>query len=461
MEISDCIWDEGFPLTVEELGDLEQSLSTRIDSPELVPFQCSEVPLLDEADNSDMTPQCMPVIDPNFVRDSYIDGCVLEGVNDVISIGDDVLTNYLIGQECGDLYRSLHVLVCGSCHSVFHLLDHFKSHINSCTGKEDYSESYHNVMNMTYTAQKQEKFECVGSLALVLWTSMVLRRVKDHVLDIFDQTEVCNKIQSKWSSLSVQTRQVWEKAAEAIQELARVGSIVFPEQSAHQPQQKETEQVISAHDYQDRDNYMEYIDEIELSTQLQSNQKCIEPEFDVSTITRLTEDNSSSTVFKHFDDKTMEEKAPPNITKFTSRALQRKENKNNISSQKRDRQGRWQKPKKVDESAQSCYYTCNYCKFYTNNPWKIARHRDTIKHINIMKQNDIHNGQEKYDIVNVSDEDSQKSCLQNENIDLKTKYVKKRNHENTIPSTRVVGKRASAMNAYEKVHSWTSMLGNR
>ncbi len=31
MEISDCIWDEGFPLTVEELGDLEESLSTSID----------------------------------------------------------------------------------------------------------------------------------------------------------------------------------------------------------------------------------------------------------------------------------------------------------------------------------------------------------------------------------------------------------------------------------------------
>ena len=50
-------------------------------SPELVPFQCSEVPLADEADNSDMTPQCMPVIDPNFVRDSYIDGCILGKLN--------------------------------------------------------------------------------------------------------------------------------------------------------------------------------------------------------------------------------------------------------------------------------------------------------------------------------------------------------------------------------------------
>ncbi len=46
-------------------------------SPELVPFQFAGGPLADEADNADMTPQCMPVIDPNFVRENFIEGCVL------------------------------------------------------------------------------------------------------------------------------------------------------------------------------------------------------------------------------------------------------------------------------------------------------------------------------------------------------------------------------------------------
>ena len=42
-----------------------------------MPFQFAGGPLLDEADNADMTPQCMPVIDPNFVRENFIEGCVL------------------------------------------------------------------------------------------------------------------------------------------------------------------------------------------------------------------------------------------------------------------------------------------------------------------------------------------------------------------------------------------------
>jgi hypothetical protein len=41
------------------------------------PFIWAEEPIIDEADNADMTPQCMPVIDPNFVRESFIEDCLL------------------------------------------------------------------------------------------------------------------------------------------------------------------------------------------------------------------------------------------------------------------------------------------------------------------------------------------------------------------------------------------------
>ena len=77
MEISDCIWDEDF-LGCEDLGAIEPSLvSSSIPSPGLPPYQWADTPLADEADNSDMTPQCMPVIDPIFVRENFIEDCLL------------------------------------------------------------------------------------------------------------------------------------------------------------------------------------------------------------------------------------------------------------------------------------------------------------------------------------------------------------------------------------------------
>ena len=84
MEISDCIWDEDF-LGCEDLGSIEPSLvSTSIPSPGLPPYQWADTPLADEADNSDMTPQCMPVIDPIFVRENFIEDCLIGLYNIII-----------------------------------------------------------------------------------------------------------------------------------------------------------------------------------------------------------------------------------------------------------------------------------------------------------------------------------------------------------------------------------------
>ncbi len=58
-----------------ELEDLESPLGPQLQAP----FVWPEEPIIDEADNSDMTPQCMPVIDPNFVRESFIEDCLLGG----------------------------------------------------------------------------------------------------------------------------------------------------------------------------------------------------------------------------------------------------------------------------------------------------------------------------------------------------------------------------------------------
>jgi len=56
-----------------ELEDLESPLGAQLQGPLVWP----EEPIIDEADNSDMTPQCMPVIDPHFVRESFIEDCLL------------------------------------------------------------------------------------------------------------------------------------------------------------------------------------------------------------------------------------------------------------------------------------------------------------------------------------------------------------------------------------------------
>ncbi len=143
MEISDCIWDEGF-LCCDDLDVLEPSLvSSSIPSPGLVPFQWSEAPLADEADNSDMTPQCMPVIDPIFVRENFIEDCLigmlkcaspnffktilfLDGVSEVNEVGNDILSGYCPDQGSSEQFACLHVLVCGFCRSVFHVLEEFK-----------------------------------------------------------------------------------------------------------------------------------------------------------------------------------------------------------------------------------------------------------------------------------------------------------------------------------------------
>ena len=73
------MWDEDF-LCCEDLGNIEPSLVNSIP-----PFQWSESPLADEADNSDMTPQCMPVIDPLFVRESTIEDCLI-GIDMMLNI---------------------------------------------------------------------------------------------------------------------------------------------------------------------------------------------------------------------------------------------------------------------------------------------------------------------------------------------------------------------------------------
>ena len=60
----------------------------------------------------------------------------LDGISEVVAGGEDVLGGYyLADQSSSDHLARLHVLVCGFCHSVFHVLDEFKRY-NQCFGSE-------------------------------------------------------------------------------------------------------------------------------------------------------------------------------------------------------------------------------------------------------------------------------------------------------------------------------------
>ena len=121
----------------------------------------------------------LAVIDPHFVRESNIEDCVIEAVGQVrhlsaedglrycsFKVGpvtsghrlDDCLSSFDVARH----YSRLHVLVCGFCHSVFHVIDEFRSHTNCCTGASEAP-----IWASTSAA--------APGLAIVLWTDTVLR----------------------------------------------------------------------------------------------------------------------------------------------------------------------------------------------------------------------------------------------------------------------------------------------
>jgi len=432
MEISDCIWDEDF-LCVEELDNLDPSLvSTSIPSPGLVPFQWSDKPLADEADNSDMTPQCMPVIDPNFVREHFIEDCVIDGVSDVMQSGDDVLAGYLADQESSEQFGTLHVLVCGLCHSVFHILDEFKSHLFSCDGR---------CKNSQFSS-----YESTSAVALVLWTNTVMRRVQDNLGEIADHVQVSHRIQSKWWRLSKRSRQVWEKAAEVLRELAKVGSLVFPATELRSDHQQRIDDCVvnSSRPPDDQDGHHQHhsqqlpvqhqhpistqqpctgdrvadnryfgwpgphdfveADEIEMLGRIKVEQEeasspivlqrdILADERDESIsngeylpsihngllMVKLNEVGPSDSKERLGDDNIVDSHF--NGSEFGSGPGRGESVGVRVRKKrryKRDRKGRWdfleyQEPKPV-------VYSCNPCQFKTDNPWKMDRHEVSQKH---------------------------------------------------------------------------------
>ena len=119
-----------------------------------------------------MTPYGIPVIDPHSVSDSQLEMCVTSTMAQTTITTDSLVSEYLSRWEMAEHFSKLHVLVCGCCHSVFHVIDQFRVHTIFCVGMQE-------PTNNTDTTVK--------GLALVLWTNTVLRLLRDQIGEVGEQ----------------------------------------------------------------------------------------------------------------------------------------------------------------------------------------------------------------------------------------------------------------------------------
>ena len=174
-------------------------------------FQFPDTDLADEAELSDMGAVGLSVIDPHFVRENRLEECVAEVVGQVGSSTPSCLSDCLSSFDVAKHYSRLHILVCGYCHAVFHVIDEFRSHTTCCLG----------------ACEPVWSSLATPGLALVLWTDTVLRLVRQRLGGVSDPENIVRKIESKWFRLSRRTKQGWEKAADVLLETARVGRSLF------------------------------------------------------------------------------------------------------------------------------------------------------------------------------------------------------------------------------------------
>ena len=183
-----------------------------ISLPSLPFLQFPETPLEDEADQSDMTPHGIPIIDPHSVSDSQLEMSVMSSMAHTTITTDSLVSEYLSRWEMAEHFSKLHVLVCGFCHSVFHVIDQFRSHTTFCLGVQE-------TPRLTDTT--------VRGLALVLWTNTVLRLLREQLGDVVEQKTLTRRIESKWFTLSEKVKIGWEKAAQVLRDIHCVHDDIF------------------------------------------------------------------------------------------------------------------------------------------------------------------------------------------------------------------------------------------
>ena len=114
-------------------------------------------------------------------------------------------------------------MVCGNCHSVFHVIDKFISHTHFCTGDaSNNSETIIDTSNNT-----------VETLAFLLWSRTMLKTVRELLLvdrDLSDKI-LSSRVDSKWRSMSDSLKESWHTAASVLLKLGNFSKNIVEKSS--------------------------------------------------------------------------------------------------------------------------------------------------------------------------------------------------------------------------------------
>jgi len=218
MDITDSIFEDSLSNGGNnDFMEGGEPLSTNFPFPlQSLQFQLPDLPFPDDFLDLAPRPQAMPVINPFSVRENFINEQVvteIEMERPSALTAEEIVDGYLPTRDTNDQFSRLHVLVCGLCHSVFHVVDEFNSHLRKCSGVKT---------NSSCSDQSE------SALALVLWSNTIHRKLKPSLAHLSGSDSLANTIQQKWFRLSKKTKLVWITAARTLQQLGKAGKLVFP-----------------------------------------------------------------------------------------------------------------------------------------------------------------------------------------------------------------------------------------
>ena len=269
-----------------------------------------------------MTPHGLPILDPHSVSDSQLEMCVMSSKEQATITAETLVSDYSCSWEISDHFSKLHVLVCGFCHSVFHVIDQFRSHTTFCMGTQEQST----LPDTT-----------VRGLALVLWTNSVLRLLRERLGEVLQQRSLIRRIENKWFTLPAKIKLGWEKAAQILKDISDVHDHVFKEdkplrRDKHEQNEKHENSLL---------------------------------EMDIEEQRKVTKEMNDIGNFADMEKKQM--KRMPTYHNY------------------RDKKGRWESKNK-EKNSENTNFRCDICNFTAVTEWKLRRHGMTRKHMETIEK---------------------------------------------------------------------------
>ena len=201
MSLSDALWEDLENISLPSLPFQLQFPDS--DSP--VPFQCE-----DEAD-------LLPVLH----LDSDLELSLAQSCDLVSGAStDQILRDHVNRLEVSNQMSRLHVMVCGSCHQVFHFIDQFISHTHFCQGPAPPLE----------TVNKDEGIDnTMEALAVILWTRTIIKTVREQGVtnSHLDENILTKRIRNMWFSLTDNFKEAWMRGAEVLMRISHFGEIML------------------------------------------------------------------------------------------------------------------------------------------------------------------------------------------------------------------------------------------